>query len=192
MQNGTTNGTPRQNERVTPEIESAPSDIFSNGPPFDSATLDQSGIKEELATDRSDGPPSKRRKVASSTPSRRSSSRAISPPWKKAGVDGPTSKLVDGKRRSTRVSVGGLFEQPASTTKPLRSGQKQYKGKSLSNRGDAVAGRTTPLGPILRDRKLNTDRPRQHDRNHNDAKYFQGHSGKKYTAVCWRPIKTSR
>lgn len=140
MQNGTTNGTPRQNEGVTPEIESAPSDIFSNGPPFDSATLDQSGIKEELATDRSDGPPSKRRKVASSTPSRRSSSRAISPPWKKAGVDGPTSKLVDGKRRSTRVSVGGLFEQPASTTKPLRSGQKQYKGKSLSNRGDAVAG----------------------------------------------------
>lgn len=139
MQNGTTNGTPRQNERVTPEIESAPSGIFSNGPPFDSATLEQSEIKEEVATDRNDGPPSKRRKVASSTPSHRSSSRAISPPWKKAGADGPTSKLVDGKRRSTRVSIGDPFEQPASNTKPSRSGQKQYIGKSLSSRGDAVA-----------------------------------------------------
>lgn len=139
MQNGTTNGTPRQNERVTPEIESAPSDIFSNGPPFDSATLEQSEIKEEVATDRNEGPPSKRRKFASSTPSRRSSSRAISPPWKNAGADGPTSKLVDGKRRSTRVSIGGPFEQPESNTKPSRSGQKQYIGKSLSNRGDVVA-----------------------------------------------------
>ncbi|KAL4917070.1 SNF2 family N-terminal domain-containing protein [Aspergillus aurantiobrunneus] len=144
MQNGTTNGISRQNERVTPEVERAPSDL-SNDPRVDSTTLDP--IPSEIKEHAAEWPPSKRRKIASSTPSRRSISRAASPPWKKAGAEGPTSKIVDGKRRSTRVSTVGPVEQLLSDTKPSRSGQKQYVSKAVSSRGDAVASSPLPISP---------------------------------------------
>ncbi|KAI9372016.1 SNF2 family N-terminal domain-containing protein [Aspergillus egyptiacus] len=146
MQNGTTNGISRQNERVTPEVESAPSDASLNKP-LDSATVDSipSELKEETPGDY-EGPPTKRRKVASATPSRRSLSRPASPPWKKAGADGPTSLIVDGKRRSTRVSNVGSVEQPPSETKPSRS-QRQYVSKAVSARKDAAAASSLAMSP---------------------------------------------
>ncbi|KAL4954934.1 helicase swr1 [Aspergillus filifer] len=140
MQNGTTDAISRQNERVTPDAEPVPSATPSNNPPIDTTALDSipSEVKD-VAVDPSDEPPSKRRKIGSSTPSRRSSSRAASPPWKKAGVDGPTSKLVDGKRRSTRVSNVGPVEQPSLDIKPTRAGQKSYVCKAVPSRTDSVA-----------------------------------------------------
>ncbi|KAL4784496.1 SNF2 family N-terminal domain-containing protein [Aspergillus varians] len=148
MQNGTTNGISRQNERVTPGIEPAPSDLLSNDPPVDSTSLDPIPSEiQHVAVDHNEEPPSKRRKVTSSTSSRRSSSRAVSPPWRKAGTEGPTSKIVDGKRRSTRVSIVGPVEQSQSDTKPSRAGQKQYVSKAVSSRGDAVASSPLPTSP---------------------------------------------
>ncbi|KAL2824746.1 SNF2 family N-terminal domain-containing protein [Aspergillus cavernicola] len=151
MQNGTTNGTSRQNERVTPEIESAPSDSPLNEPPLDSASIDPipSELKKDTAAHQNEGPPSKRRKVASVTPSRRSMSRPVSPPWKKAGADGPTSLMVDGKRRSTRVSIADPveLEQPPSEIKSARSGPKQYVSKAVTTREDAVASSPLPMFP---------------------------------------------
>jgi helicase SWR1 len=47
--------------------------------------------------------PAKRRKVEESTP-RRSTSRAVSPPWKLAVAEGPTTIIIDGKRKSTRFN----------------------------------------------------------------------------------------
>ncbi|KAL4930558.1 putative SNF2 family helicase/ATPase (Swr1) [Aspergillus undulatus] len=148
MQNGTTNGISRQNERVTPKIEPAPSEAPSNNPPVDTTALDSiPSESKDVAADPSEAPPSKRRKLGSSTPSRRSTSRAASPPWKKAGADGPTSKLVDGKRRSTRVSNVGPIEQPAAEVKPTRISQKQYVNKGVSSRGDAVASSPASMSP---------------------------------------------
>ncbi|KAL4869650.1 hypothetical protein BDV12DRAFT_167379 [Aspergillus spectabilis] len=149
MQNGTTNGIPRQNERVTPIIEPSPPELPSNDLPIESAILDPipSEPKEDVAIDHNDGPPSKRRKVASSTPLHRSVSRAVSPPWKKAGAEGPTSLMVDGKRRSTRVSNVYPVEQPPSDTKPARASQKQYVSKAVTGRGDAVASSPLPISP---------------------------------------------
>ncbi|KAL4875511.1 SNF2 family N-terminal domain-containing protein [Aspergillus karnatakaensis] len=146
MQNGTTNGIPRQNERVTPEIEPSPPEPPSNDLPVASATLDPttSELKEDVAFDHNEGPPSKRRKVGGSTPPSRSVSRAVSPPWKKAGADGPTSRIVDGKRRSTRVSNVGPLDQPSSDTKLARAAQKQYVSKAVSTRVDAVASSPLP------------------------------------------------
>ncbi|KAL3465122.1 SNF2 family N-terminal domain-containing protein [Aspergillus heterothallicus] len=149
MQNGITNDTSRQNERVTPEFESASSDLPLNGPAVNITPLDTnlSELKENTPADHNDGPPSKRRKVGSSTPSRRSVSRPISPPWKKAGADGPTSLLVDGKRRSTRVSNVGPAEQPLSDKKHVRTEQRQSVSKVVANRGDAVASSPLPMSP---------------------------------------------
>ncbi|KAL4945969.1 helicase swr1 [Aspergillus oleicola] len=140
MQNGTTDAISRQNERVTPETEPVPSATPSNNPPINTTASDSiSSEVKDVAADPSEEPPSKRQKIGSSTPSRRSTSRAASPPWKKAGVDGPTSKFVDGKRRSTRVSNVGPVEQPPPDTKSTRAIQKQYVSKAVSSRGDAVA-----------------------------------------------------
>ncbi|KAL4801900.1 SNF2 family helicase/ATPase [Aspergillus unguis] len=145
MQNGTTNGNLAQNESVTPKIEPTLSDIVPNDPPVESTVLDPpaSEIKEDVAVNHNEEPPSKRRKLEGLTPSRRSNSRAVSPPWKKAGADGPTSKIVDGKRRSTRVSLVGPVETPPSDTKSPRAGPKQYVNKAVSSRGDAAA--SSPL-----------------------------------------------
>ncbi|RDW61265.1 putative SNF2 family helicase/ATPase (Swr1) [Aspergillus mulundensis] len=146
MQNGTTIGILSENERLIPKDEPVSSDLFSNDHPIDSSAPNPTPaeIKEEVATDHYEGPPSKKRKVGSATPSRRSNSRAASPPWKKAGVDGPTSKIVDGKRRSTRVSNVGPVEQLSSDVKPARTVQKQYASKGASNRNDATPLPMTP------------------------------------------------
>lgn len=70
------------------------------------------------------GPPSKKRKLAN--PSEQSTPRPISPPWKKAGVEGPTSFVDGGRRRSTRTNVG---LQPHSDKKHTRTAQKEYVNK---------------------------------------------------------------
>ncbi|KAL2864882.1 putative SNF2 family helicase/ATPase (Swr1) [Aspergillus lucknowensis] len=147
MQNGTTNGISRQNERVTPEFEPVSPDFPSNDPPAESTP---SELKENTPADHNEGPPLKRRKVGISTPSHRSTSRPASPPWKKAGADGPTSHFIDGKRRSTRVSNVGSLEQTPSDTKPAQSGHKEYVSKAVSYRGDEVASSPLPMSPSRR------------------------------------------
>ncbi|KAL4743070.1 helicase swr1 [Aspergillus similis] len=148
MQNGTTIGIPPENERVTQRAEPVPSDLLPNDSPVNSPTFDPTPSEiKEVAADHNEGPPSKRRRVAGSTPSRRSNSRAASPPWKKAGADGPTSKIVDGKRRSTRVSNVGPVEQPTSDTKLTRTSQKQYVSKAVSSQRNAAVSSPLPMSP---------------------------------------------
>ena len=148
MQNGTTIGIPPENERVTERAEPVPSDLLPNNSPVNSPTLDPTPSEiKDVAADHNEEPPSKRRKVAGSTPSRRSNSRAASPPWKKAGADGPTSKIVDGKRRSTRVSNVGPVEQPPSDAKPTRTSQKQYVSKAVSSQRNTAVSSPLPMSP---------------------------------------------
>ncbi|KAG2419828.1 helicase swr1 [Aspergillus terreus] len=131
MQNGSSNGISHHHERVTPEPSATPSDLPAPDYPDEFSKRDSLPSEpkgDESAVDNPDGPPSKRRKLAGSTPSRRSSSRPISPPWKKAGVDGPTSFLQDGKRRSSRVNAVPLDLQPPSEKRHTRAAQKQYVG----------------------------------------------------------------
>lgn len=131
MQNGSSNGISHHHERVTPEPSATPSDLPAPDYPDEFSKRDSLPSEpkgDESAVDNPDGPPSKRRKLAGSTPSRRSTSRPISPPWKKAGVDGPTSFLQDGKRRSSRVNAVPLDLQPPSEKRHTRAAQKQYVG----------------------------------------------------------------
>ncbi|KAF9883102.1 swr1 complex component [Aspergillus nanangensis] len=150
MQNGTPNGTSHQHERVTPEPQAAPSDSPAPEYPIDSWNRDS--VPSELQVDAPaietpDGPPSKRRKLADSTPSRRSSSRPISPPWKKAGAEGPTTFLQDGKRRSSRVNAVPLEFQPPSKKRPTRAAQKHHVGKNGSGGGKPTISSPLTMSP---------------------------------------------
>ncbi|KAF2200648.1 hypothetical protein GQ43DRAFT_441374 [Delitschia confertaspora ATCC 74209] len=96
----------------TPPTIPTPQDTSTTGTPSEPRTNGTSQIKEEIpsAAENDDGEesgvtqrPSKRRKVDNLTP-RRSTSRAASPPWKLATAEGPTTVIVDGKRKSTRFN----------------------------------------------------------------------------------------
>src|SRR5579871_1264541 len=68
----------------------------------------------------------RKRKFSSLTKSGRSS-RVTSPPWKKAAVDGPTSFVVDGKRKSARTNTVPIELQPASEGRKTRAAQNRGK-----------------------------------------------------------------
>lgn len=134
MQNGRVNGTVHHDEPVTPKTDASVHNLEPSvpEPATDSATRDsipsQPNDDEATPDDPHGGPPSKKRKVAGP---RRSLSRAASPPWKKAGADGPTSFIQDGRRKSSRVQSSTPHEmQPPSDKKPAREAQKSLTNKN--------------------------------------------------------------
>ena len=82
-------------------------------------------IKTEEDTD-GDALAGRKRKFDSLTKSGRSS-RAPSPPWKKVAVDGPTSFVVDGKRKSARTNTVPVELEPASEGRKTRAAQNRGK-----------------------------------------------------------------
>lgn len=78
--------------------------------------------------------PSKKRKLAGSTLERqRPASRPVSPPWKKVTVDGPTSFIENGRRKSARTN--------AAPSSPQHS-PKNRRTSSLNVRGRRAGGRS--------------------------------------------------
>jgi helicase SWR1 len=75
-------------------------------------------------------PPSKKRRLTDSSSSQRSTPRPPSPPWKKAGYEGPTSFISEGKRRSSRTNAVPVELQPPSNTRHTRAAQNKSIGKS--------------------------------------------------------------
>ncbi|GAD99644.1 SNF2 family helicase/ATPase (Swr1), putative [Paecilomyces variotii No. 5] len=142
MQNGNLNGSAQPHERVTPEPESKTRTSPVPQTPTDSASNDLGtpGPNEDtVANQNSEGPPSKKRKLTDST-SRRS--RPPSPPWKKIGVEGPTSFLENGRRRSSRTNAIPLELQPQSDKRNTRATRKEYVTKALTGRAQ---GAPSPL-----------------------------------------------
>ncbi|KAE8146023.1 putative SNF2 family helicase/ATPase [Aspergillus avenaceus] len=141
MQNGSPNGISQQNERVTPEIEAVSTDLPAPENCIDPTNLESNFTElkgHEAAPDNAEGPPSKKRKLVGPAAPRRSSSRPASPPWKKVGVDGPTSFIQDGRRKSSRFNAIPLELQPSTDKRHTRATQKQPGGKNLSNSGKVI------------------------------------------------------
>lgn len=137
MQNGNVNGLSRQNECVTPEPQpTSPiptvSELPTNSTTQGSIPFEQKG--DGPATDHTDEPPSKKRKLTGLNPSRRSISRPPSPPWKKAGVEGPTSFIQDGRRKSSRTNAVPMEAGPPSEKRHAHRAQKQFVNKRASGR----------------------------------------------------------
>ncbi|OJJ34336.1 hypothetical protein ASPWEDRAFT_42312 [Aspergillus wentii DTO 134E9] len=148
MQNGSLNGISHQDERVTPVPEANPHDALVPEQTTDIANGDLitgEHKEDEVATDHPDGPPSKKRKVAGSSSSRRSTPRPASPPWKKAGADGPTSFIQDGRRKSSRVN-SVLFQSPSDKPSEKRSSRTGPPNSVARNgSGDSKAAASSPL-----------------------------------------------
>ncbi|OCK85531.1 hypothetical protein K432DRAFT_377542 [Lepidopterella palustris CBS 459.81] len=64
--------------------------------------------------------PSKKRKLEDFTSRPRSRSRAVSPPWKPVAANGPTTVIVDGKRKSTRFNPIPPERSPESDKRTTR------------------------------------------------------------------------
>jgi helicase SWR1 len=75
--------------------------------------------------------PSKKRKLDSISKSDRSS-RAHSPPWKKVAAEGPSSFIVDGKRKSGRRNELPVELQPASDQRRTRAASSTKAKARLS------------------------------------------------------------
>ncbi|CAI7677673.1 unnamed protein product [Penicillium manginii] len=145
MQNGSSNGPSPQDERVTPVPETpGPEDyVLENTPasgPYESIPSEP---KDDEIVHQLEGPPSKKRRLTDTTPSRRSTPRPPSPPWKKVGVEGPTSFQLEGKRRSSRTNAVPMEFQPQSDKRHTRAAQNDYSKKNT--RDIAKPATSSPL-----------------------------------------------
>ncbi|KAJ5180799.1 hypothetical protein N7492_004009 [Penicillium capsulatum] len=145
MQNGSPNGPSPQDEAVTVVQDSQHPEAFDSEPFVDTAPPESnpSEPKDDEAIHQLAGPPSKKRRLTDTTPSRRSTPRPPSPPWKKVGVEGPTSFLVEGRRKSSRTNTVPLDLQPQSDKRNTRGAQKAYAKKNT--RDGAKPTTSSPL-----------------------------------------------
>ncbi|KAJ6098674.1 hypothetical protein N7467_000209 [Penicillium canescens] len=154
MQNGSPDGPSTQDERVTPVPDLTP----LNGSEIENTTVSAphesipSEPKDVEAVPQPEEPPSKKRRLTDSTSSPRSTPRPPSPPWKKAGFDGPTSFLLEGKRRSSRTNAVPVEPQPPSDKRHTRGAQKQH-GRSARDSTKPVT--SSPLSVTQSRAELN-------------------------------------
>ena len=89
---------------------------------------------------------SKKRKLAESEQRQRSSSRASSPPWRRVAVEGPSSFVENGRRKSSRVNVVPIALQPPGEKRTTRAAQQQSIAEKLQQQnrsGSQQNGRAT-------------------------------------------------
>ncbi|OKL58751.1 Helicase swr1 [Talaromyces atroroseus] len=148
MQNGTPNGASQHDERVTP-IPTEDLRVSPKPEPAETVvTLVQAPSEQkhdEIVEAHVEGPPSKKRKLADS---KRSTPRPVSPPWKKAGIDGPTSFMEGGRRKSSRTNAIPLEMQPPSAIRQTRGIQKDSATKATSTRQTPTVSSPLSLKPV--------------------------------------------
>ncbi|GME23191.1 Snf2 family helicase [Neofusicoccum parvum] len=104
---------------------------------------------DDVPTDRSatpgGGPPSKRRKLDDS----QRPSRPPSPPWRRIEAEGPTSFMVDGKRRSGRMNLLPMEQSPQPDTRrsSRRALQKSTSTSNLTKTAGSQNGRKATASP---------------------------------------------
>ncbi|MCJ1257166.1 swr1 complex component [Lignoscripta atroalba] len=108
--------------------------------------------------DHDDGPPAKKRKLVDAGTRQRSASRPISPPWRKVTVEGPTSFVEGGRRKSSRTNAVPLDLQPPADKRQTRATiQKSHVTKSKY--GSASVTKSSPLTPAATQPQTNGKRP---------------------------------
>lgn len=135
MQNGSPNGKPEIGGNVTPEYKGKCQYNSNFRGRRSHYTEEQQFTRlNNNATDHDapGEPPPKRRKFTGGSES--STPRPPSPPWKRVGIDGPTSFVKDGRRRSTRTNVLPLELQPHSDKRHTRSAKKGHTNPTASGR----------------------------------------------------------
>ncbi|MCJ1420814.1 swr1 complex component [Xylographa parallela] len=103
--------------------------------------------EESSCENHSDGRPGKRRKLTNVPTPQRSISRPASPPWKKIAVDGPTSFVEGGRRKSSRTNIIPLELQPHSDKRSTRARIQQTDPALKSKYGGVLKHKSSPLTP---------------------------------------------
>lgn len=94
----------------------------SNGDDIPSAELTAARPDTQNAShiSHNDSPRGRKRKLLETSSGKRS--RHVSPPWKKVAVEGPTSFIEDGRRKSSRTNTVPLALQPPAIKRQTRAG----------------------------------------------------------------------
>ena len=89
-----------------------------------------------------DAPPNKKRKLTDPPTGKKSApeSRPISPPWKKVAVEGPTSFVEEGRRKSSRTNYVPVELLPQSDKRKTRAAINKGSPVSKSKYGGAYKG----------------------------------------------------
>ena len=90
-----------------------------------------------------DAPPTKKRKLADSATCKASGPRPISPPWKRIAVEGPTSFVEEGRRKSSRTNFVPIELQPQADKRRTRGAIQHSSPLPKSKYGGAF--RASPL-----------------------------------------------
>ena len=113
----------------------------------------------EWEDNKNDGPPPKKRKLTgSATPQPSTAIRPVSPPWKRIAVDGPTSFVEGGRRKSSRTNFLPLELQPQADKRQTRAAihKTQLVG---SKYGGASITKPPPSTHSLSQAQINGKRP---------------------------------
>ena len=124
------------------------STINSNdyGTPLDTQQSNQNSDSElEHHHNHNDGPPTKKRKLTDSITPQSSTPRPVSPPWKRIAVEGPTSFVEGGRRKSSRTNVIPLELQPPSSKRQTRAAIQQPTPTIKSKYGGATIQKSSSL-----------------------------------------------
>ncbi|MCJ1378887.1 swr1 complex component [Xylographa soralifera] len=148
MQNGLDHNLHNEESTKTKVSTTTTSGFEVRVPPLPTQDLQHILSNEESSCENhSDGRPNKRRKLTNVPTPQRSISRPVSPPWKKIAVDGPTSFVEGGRRKSSRTNVIPLELQPQSDKRRTRARIQQTGAALKSKYGGVLNHKSSPLTP---------------------------------------------
>ena len=109
----------------------------------------------ESEDNKNDGPPAKKRKLTgSATPQPSTTIRPVSPPWKRIAVDGPTSFVEGGRRKSSRTNFLPLELQPQADKRQTRAAI--HKTQVIGSKyGGASIAKSSPSTHSLSQAQIN-------------------------------------
>lgn len=134
---------PQPHEHETRNLSIDPVKAVNDEAHFGNGTLEIRDLQSE--NNGNDVPPNKKRKVADSTTSaaKASGPRNISPPWKKIEVEGPSSFVEEGKRKSARTNFVPIDLQPLADKRQTRATNQHASRFTKSRYGGAF--KSSPL-----------------------------------------------
>ena len=137
------------------------------------------------------GPPSKRRKLADPATRHSSTPRPISPPWKKIAVEGPTSFIEGGRRKSSRTNFVPLELQPQASKRQTRANAQHTQIRKVKPAVVATF-KSSPLIPSASQHAVHSKRPTSSGTNKSPSKATQtnGNSHKEQASPA-TPVKRS-
>lgn len=162
MQNGPGEEPTVNNEKPEASLLSTPINRHpsesSDQPKTDDNAQTQEDFESHNAAQEHNGPPSKRRKLADPATRHSSTPRPISPPWKTVAVEGPTSFIEGGRRKSSRTNFVPLDLQPQADKRQTRATIQHTQAAKVKHVPVATF-KPSPLTPTVNQPNTNGKRP---------------------------------